>query len=76
MIITVITIIIIAIVIIIITSPQYIDKPASEDSHFVAALKELGAIPFCLTNVPQTMVRGMRMKRMLKRMRKTICFHM
>jgi len=35
---------------------QYIDKPASEDSHFVAALKELGAIPFCLTNVPQTMV--------------------
>ena len=36
--------------------PQYIDKPAAEDCHFVAALKELGAVPFCLTNVPQTMV--------------------
>jgi len=35
---------------------QYIDKPAAEDCHFVAALKELGAVPFCLTNVPQTMV--------------------
>ena len=38
------------------TFPQYIDQPASEDCHFVASLKELGAIPFCLTNVPQTMV--------------------
>jgi len=35
---------------------QFIGKPAQEDSVFVQALKDLHAIPFCLTNIPQTMV--------------------
>jgi len=35
---------------------QHIGKPLSSDCDFVAALKRLGAIPFCLTNVPQTML--------------------
>jgi len=35
---------------------QYIGKPAQEDCSFVRALKDLHAIPFCLTNIPQTMV--------------------
>jgi len=35
---------------------QHIGRPATSDCSFVAGLKELGALPFCLTNVPQTMV--------------------
>merc|ERR1711892_124429 len=35
---------------------QFIGKPAQEDSVFVQALKDLHAIPFCLTNIPQTTV--------------------
>merc|ERR1712212_1333909 len=35
---------------------QFIAKPAPEDSVFVRALKDLHAVPFCLTNIPQTMV--------------------
>jgi len=35
---------------------QFIGKPAQDDSVFVRALKDLHAIPFCLTNIPQTMV--------------------
>jgi len=35
---------------------QYIDDPSSKDCDIVASLKNLGAIPFCLTNVPQTMI--------------------
>jgi len=35
---------------------QYIGKPAQEDCSFVKALKDLHALPFCLTNIPQTMV--------------------
>ena len=35
---------------------QYIGQPALRDCSFVRALKELHAVPFCLTNVPQTMI--------------------
>lgn len=35
---------------------QYIGDPAVCDSSFVRAVKELQAVPFCLTNVPQTMI--------------------
>ena len=35
---------------------QYIGQPAVRDCSFVRALKELHAVPFCLTNVPQTMI--------------------
>ena len=35
---------------------QYIGQPAVRDCSFVLALKELHAVPFCLTNVPQTMI--------------------
>ena len=35
---------------------QYIGQPAERDCSFVRALKELHAVPFCLTNVPQTMI--------------------
>jgi len=34
-----------------------IDLPAQEDAPLVSALKKLGAVPFCLTNIPQTMMR-------------------
>ena len=34
-----------------------IDLPAREDAPLVTALKKLGAVPFCLTNIPQTMMR-------------------
>ncbi len=34
---------------------RFIGRPAEEDAPFVAHLKELGAVPFCVTNVPQTM---------------------
>ncbi|KAK4023136.1 vitamin D3 hydroxylase-associated protein [Daphnia magna] len=33
---------------------QFINQPAIEDAAMVIALKKLGAIPFCKTNVPQT----------------------
>ena len=35
---------------------RYIDLPHSRDGALVARIKELGAVPFCLTNVPQTML--------------------
>ena len=35
---------------------QPIGQPAVRDCSFVRALKELHAVPFCLTNVPQTMI--------------------
>ena len=35
---------------------QYLANPAVRDSSFVSAIKELHAVPFCLTNVPQTMI--------------------
>ena len=34
---------------------MFMNKPANEDGSFVKLLKDLGAVPFCLTNVPQTM---------------------
>lgn len=34
----------------------HINKPAERDAALVVALKKLGAVPFCLTNVPQTMI--------------------
>jgi len=34
---------------------RYIDSPAEEDGGMVKRMRDLGAIPFCLTNVPQTM---------------------
>uniref|UniRef100_A0A0L8I126 fatty acid amide hydrolase n=1 Tax=Octopus bimaculoides TaxID=37653 RepID=A0A0L8I126_OCTBM len=33
-----------------------LDPPATDDSNFVKCLKELGAIPFVTTNVPQTLM--------------------
>lgn len=36
---------------------KFIDQPAAEDAALVAALRNLGAIPFCRTNVPQTLLR-------------------
>ena len=35
---------------------QFIDQPLGQDCSFVAGLKELHGLPFCLTNVPQTML--------------------
>ena len=35
---------------------KFIGQPAEEDGELVKALKELHAVPFCLTNLPQTMV--------------------
>ena len=35
---------------------QLIDRPASQDGSFVVGMKEQHAVPFCLTNIPQTMV--------------------
>lgn len=37
---------------------KFIDDPSAEDAALVAALKSLGAIPFCKTNVPQTLLRS------------------
>lgn len=34
---------------------KFMDCPAEEDAPFVTHLKLLGAVPFCLTNVPQTL---------------------
>lgn len=34
---------------------RFLGQPAEEDCAFVRHLKDLGAVPFCLTNVPQTM---------------------
>lgn len=36
---------------------RFIDRPVSECAPIVLALKSLGAIPFCKTNIPQTMLR-------------------
>lgn len=36
---------------------KFIDRPEMEDAAIVLALKSLGAIPFCKTNIPQTMLR-------------------
>jgi len=35
---------------------QLIGKPAKEDCSFVAGIKELHGVPFCTTNIPQTML--------------------
>lgn len=35
----------------------FLNQPESEDAALVKALKNLGAIPFCKTNVPQTNLR-------------------
>ena len=35
---------------------QYLFKPSSEDGLTVKLLRKNGAIPFCMTNVPQTMM--------------------
>ncbi len=34
---------------------QFLHQPCSVDSGAVSALKALGGLPFCLTNVPQSM---------------------
>ena len=34
---------------------QFIHQPCDRDSVAVKIMKKFGAIPFCLTNVPQTM---------------------
>ena len=34
---------------------RWIDCPAPEDGVMVQAIKDFGGVPFCLTNVPQTM---------------------
>lgn len=36
---------------------KFIDQSAVEDAALVSALRGLGAIPFCRTNVPQTLLR-------------------
>jgi Asp-tRNA(Asn)/Glu-tRNA(Gln) amidotransferase A subunit family amidase len=36
---------------------KFISQPATEDAAIVIALKRLGAIPFCKTNIPQTNMR-------------------
>lgn len=36
---------------------KFIDQSAVEDAAIVAGLRSLGAIPFCRTNVPQTLLR-------------------
>lgn len=36
---------------------KFVDLSATEDAALVAALRHLGAIPFCKTNVPQTLLR-------------------
>ena len=35
---------------------QHIGKPRPSDCSFVAGMKELHGVPFCLTNIPQTML--------------------
>lgn len=42
---------------------RFIDRPVSECAPMVLALKSLGAIPFCKTNIPQTMLRFDRKKK-------------
>lgn len=34
---------------------RYLNCPAQEDAAMVKRMRQLGAVPFCLTNVPQTM---------------------
>ena len=34
---------------------RFVNKPLKEDGAMVKAMREQGGIPFCLTNVPQTM---------------------
>jgi Asp-tRNA(Asn)/Glu-tRNA(Gln) amidotransferase A subunit family amidase len=34
-----------------------ISLPSKEDAATIAVLKSLGAVPFCRTNIPQTMLR-------------------
>ena len=34
---------------------RFVNKPLKEDGVMVKAMREQGGIPFCLTNVPQTM---------------------
>lgn len=36
---------------------KFLYQPSIEDAALVKALKQLGAIPFCKTNVPQTNLR-------------------
>ena len=36
---------------------KFLNLPESEDAAIVSALRDLGAIPFCKTNVPQTLLR-------------------
>lgn len=36
---------------------KFIGQPVDDDAATVKALKKLGAIPFCKTNIPQTMLR-------------------
>ena len=33
-----------------------IGQPSKEDSELIRVMKQLGAVPFCLTNIPQTML--------------------
>jgi fatty acid amide hydrolase len=35
---------------------KYVFQPSATDAPIVAALKDLGAIPFCKTNVPQSLL--------------------
>merc|ERR1712029_560595 len=35
---------------------RWIDQPAQVDGAMVARIRQLGAVPFCLTNIPQTMM--------------------
>ena len=46
-----------------ISCSRFVDVPAKKDGQLVAAVKEMGAVPFCLTNIPQTMkVRCIRLQ--------------
>lgn len=33
-----------------------LDKPRTEDCTLITLLRQLGAVPFCYTNVPQTLI--------------------
>ena len=35
---------------------QLIGRPATRDCSFVSGMRDLHAVPFCLTNIPQTMI--------------------
>ena len=37
---------------------KHLGTPSDTTSHLVEAMRSLGAIPFCRTNVPQTMIRS------------------